>query len=150
MKPLVIVPQKPDKADHEAILDALVRYNDATSGPSGYEDVAVLLRDPDSGETIGGLWGTLSYDWLFIALLFVPQQLRGQGLGTSLMREAEQIARQRNCAGIWLDTFGFQAPDFYRGLGYELFGELPDHPRGTNRFLLRKIIVPTTESAKPA
>ena len=140
MRPLVVVSEKPEDADYQAILEALLSYNDAAAEPSGYEPVAILIRDRDRDETIGGLWGKVSYDWLFIELLFVPELLRGQKLGTQLMNAAEQLARERNCEGVWLDTHGFQAPAFYQSLGYEVFGQLPDHPRGSGRFFLRKML----------
>ena len=71
---------------------------------------------------IGGLWGRTVYDWLFVEHLFVPEHLRGRGLGTALMRKAEEVAIARDCIGVCLDTFDFNAPGFYRKLGYE---ELP-------------------------
>lgn len=67
MRPLVIVSERPEDADYKTILRALVSYNDATSEPSGYEPVGILLRDHDSDETIGGLGGKVSYDWLFLS-----------------------------------------------------------------------------------
>jgi GNAT superfamily N-acetyltransferase len=71
-------------------------------------------------------------------MLFVPEGLRGQGLGTSLIRQAEEIARARNCSGVWLDTFDFQALPFYQKLGYTIFGELKDHPRGISQYWLQR------------
>jgi GNAT superfamily N-acetyltransferase len=56
------------------------------------------------------------------------------------MNAAEQLARERKCGGIWLDTYEFQAPAFYQSLGYEVFGQLPDHPRSSGRFFLRKML----------
>jgi GNAT superfamily N-acetyltransferase len=108
------------------------------AGPSGYRTLAVLLRDRQSGETIGGLWAWSAYDWLRIDLLFVPEQLRGEGLGTRLVRQAEAVALERGLIGVWLDTFEFQALGFYQKLGYEVFGVLPDHPRGQRCFFLHK------------
>lgn len=140
MHPFVIVSEKPEDADYKTILEALVRYNDAAAEPSGYEPVAILIRDADRNETIGGLWGKLSYDWLFVELLFVPEPLRGQKHGSKLMNAAEQLARERRRVGVWLNTYEFQAPAFYQSLGYEIFGHLPDHPRGSDRFFLRKIL----------
>lgn len=139
MRPLVIVSEKPEDADYQTILEALIRYNDAAVGPSGYEPVAILIRD-DRDETLGGLWGKVSYDWLFVELLFVPELLRGQKLGTQLMNAAEQLARERKCEGIWLDTYEFQAPAFYQSLGYKVFGQLADYPRNSGRFFLRKML----------
>jgi GNAT superfamily N-acetyltransferase len=140
MRPDVVIEDKPAETDRQAILDGLVAFNNAAAGPSGYEPVAIILRDPSDGGAIGGLWGKVSYGWLFIELLFVPQHLRGQKLGVELMRKAEAVALKHGCVGIWLDTYGFQAPAFYRALGYEVFGEIADHPKGTTRFFLRKAI----------
>jgi hypothetical protein len=38
----------------------------------------------------------------------------------------------------YLDTFSFQAPDFYKKLGYEVFGELQDFPHGHQRYFMKK------------
>ena len=54
------------------------------------------------------------------------------------MRTAEEVARERGCAGIWLDTFSFQARGFYEKLGYTVFGRIDDYPPGQSRFWLRK------------
>jgi GNAT superfamily N-acetyltransferase len=134
----IIVANDPPPAEREAILDPLKAYNEAHGGPANYGTLAVLLRDVQSSETIGGLWGRSAYDWLHIELLFVPEQLRGEGLGTRLVRQAEAIARERGHIGIWVDTHDFQAPGFYQKLGYEVFGVVPDHPRGQRHFFLHK------------
>lgn len=136
---IIVSPQAED-ADQAAILDRLVAYNDAEAGPSGFENIAVLVRPRGKSETVGGLWGKVSYDWLFVELLFVPAELRNRDFGTELMRCAERIARDRNCVGVWLDTHSFQAPGFYERLGYEVFGQLPDHPRGWKRMFYRKVL----------
>ena len=132
--------QKADTADPEArqaILDGLVAYNDSKTGPNAYQPLAILITD-DSGRIIGGLWGRTVYHWLFTELLFVPESLRGQGVGRTLIVKAEQEALSRGCHSAWLDTFGFQAPGFYERMGYECFGELPDYPVGFSRFFMKK------------
>jgi GNAT superfamily N-acetyltransferase len=132
---LVVDEEVPD--GRETILGLLIDYNLRNAPPPNYQLLGILLKD-DSGRTIGGLWGRSAYEWLFVELLFVPQGLRGNGLGTTLMRQAEEIARERNCTGVWLDTFDFQALPFYQKLGYTLFGELKDHPRGISQYWLQR------------
>ena len=112
-------------------------YNRANAPDPNFEHLGLLLKS-SSGETMGGLWGRSAYEWLFVELLFVPETLRGAGVGTSLMRQAEQVARDRGCTGVWLDTFAFQALPFYQGLGFSVFGELKDHPRGISQYWLEK------------
>jgi GNAT superfamily N-acetyltransferase len=134
----IVVADDPPPAERESIRAPLSAYNEMRGGPANYRAMAILLRDAESGETIGGLWGWSVYDWFRIDLLFVPEQLRGEGLGTRLVRQAEAIARERGHIGMWVDTFDFQAPGFYQKLGYEVFGVLPDHARGHRCFFLYK------------
>ena len=130
---------EPTEADRDAILKPLVAYNAEHAGKGDYGELALLVRDA-AGEIVGGLYARSVYDWMFVELLVVPEALRGQGVGSELMARAEDAARTRGCAGIWLDTFSFQARPFYERLGYALFGSLPDHPRGHSRYFLSKLL----------
>jgi GNAT superfamily N-acetyltransferase len=138
--PNVVVTSSPDERDRAAIINGLRVYNESMAGDARYALFAVLLRDPESQDTVGGLWGHFGFDWLFVELLFVPENLRGNDLGSRLMREAELAAVEKGCVGVRLDTLGFQARAFYEKLGYEVFGVLDDHPRGSQRFSLRKLV----------
>ena len=68
----------------------------------------------------------------------VPEQHRRSDLGSRILAQAEAIARDRGCIGAWLDTYAFQAPDFYRKQGYTAFGTIDDHPRGQQRHFFQK------------
>ena len=98
------------------------------------------FRDAENGTVVGGLWAEFLNDWLHVDLLFVPESLRRSGVGTNIMRAAEALATEKQSVGIWLDTYSFQAPGFYGKLSYEIFGRLPDHPRGHERVFLRKFL----------
>lgn len=137
--PTILITDSPSSADRDAITQALVAFNDKMAGPSGFRPLAILIQD-DAGNTIGGLWGKTAYDWLVVELFVVPEQFRGQDLGSNILSRAEQIARERGCIGVWLDTYEFQALGFYRKLGYELFGTVDDHPRGSRRFFVKKLL----------
>ena len=114
-EPDIVVAAAPDDADRAAVLAALVSYNDKTVGrAAGYQPLAILIRDPDTQQTIGGLWGRSAYDWLFVEYFAVPDQFRGQDIGTRILAQAEDIARARGCIGVWLDSYSFQAPEFYK------------------------------------
>jgi GNAT superfamily N-acetyltransferase len=132
---IIVDPElKPD--DAAAIRKGLHAYNDSrVDSPDGH--LGILIKD-DAGATVGGLTAWWYYNWMFVELLFVPETLRGQDLGTQVMAKAEAYARERGMTGIWLDTFSFQARGFYEKLGYTVFGELPDYPEGHSRFFLQK------------
>ena len=61
-----------------------------------------------------------------------------RGYGYRLLTLAEDEARKRGAKSAYLDTFSFQAPDFYRQHGYQVFGELEDFPPGHQRYFFSK------------
>ncbi|MBH3404019.1 GNAT family N-acetyltransferase [Pseudomonas glycinae] len=132
--------QDPTEEQRAAILAPLRAHNIAKAGPSLYEPVALLVRD-DNDAILGGLYGHTFYRWLFIELLAVPEEGRGQGIGSKLMQMVEEFAREKDCVGIWLDTFDFQAPGFYKKLGYTECGEIVDYPLGHKRHFFQKRLI---------
>jgi GNAT superfamily N-acetyltransferase len=131
---------EPDAWDRQVIFDLLEEFNASQAGDEPERPLAVVISDSDSGRIIGGLWALTYYRWMFVELMFVPQALRGRGMGTQIMREAEEEASRRGCHGVWLETFSFQAQPFYEKLGYAPFGVVPEYPPGHRRlFMLKRI-----------
>src|SRR5271155_5019268 len=96
------VNENPAAANYAKLFLALDAFNDQASGlPEPLGKLALLIRDA-AGEPTGGLWAQTYYGWMFIQLLFLPPALRRAGLGSRLLRQAEEVARQRGCRGIWL------------------------------------------------
>jgi GNAT superfamily N-acetyltransferase len=120
------------------ILGPLVRFNETRAGAEKFHLLVIVLSHPETGEVLGGLWGETIYSHLHVDLLFVPEELRGTGIGRRLMGDAETEAIRRGCRGAWLDTFSFQARGFYERLGYAVFGTIDDCPPGHHRFFLKK------------
>jgi GNAT superfamily N-acetyltransferase len=138
----VVMPETPLPEHRETIFRLLDASNDERSGLSDpVQPLALLLREPGSEVVLGGLWGVSYWQWLFVDLVFVPEALRGQGMGSELLRRAETIAHERNCIGVWLLSFSFQAPAFYRRRGYEAFGHIADYPPGHGCTYLMKRLV---------
>lgn len=103
----------------------------------GFRRLAVFLRDR-AGRVVGGAYGSTSWNWLHVNLIWVEDQRRSEGLGRRLMDAMEAAARERGCTHAHLDTFSYQARPFYDKLGYETFATLDDFPPGHRRFFLRK------------
>ena len=130
--------------DRQAVRDSLIAYNDGAIGEGGpHGEIGLLIKD-DTGKTLGGLTATYYYNWMFVELVYVPDHLRGQGIGKRLMAGAERFAGDKGLGGIWLDTFSFQARPFYERLGYEVFGIMNDYPIGSQRFFMQKRLAPAT------
>ena len=104
------------------------RLSAAGSAPSTCATpLCIVLRDED-GQNLGGLIGDTYYGWLSVSLMYLREDLRGQGYGEKLLLRAEEKACSRGVKNVFLDTFSFQTPDFYQKLGYHIFGELVDFP----------------------
>ena len=138
----IVFEPEPLPETRAAILEGLIAYNERqTEGkypPPRF--IALALRDPETDRPVGGLTARIAYSRMFVELLYVPEDLRGHGLGAELIGKAETVARDNGCTGIWLDTFSFQAPDFYKKLGYDEFGALADYPPGFTRHYLHKTL----------
>lgn len=126
----------PDSALRQEILAPLVAYNEAAGGPSQNGLLAVTVRD-QVGTVVGGLWGRTGYGFLFIEMLALGPA-KGVGLGRQIMGIAEAEARRRKLLGMWLDTWTFQAPNFYPKFGFEECGRITDYPPGHDRIFYVK------------
>jgi GNAT superfamily N-acetyltransferase len=113
------------------------QYNTQQAGEDQAQSLCFVLRGPDE-EIVGGAIGATYWDWLHLDLMWVKEELRGRGYGHRLLTHAEDEARKRGAKNVYLDTFSFQAPEFYRRHGYQVFGELRDFPPGHQRYFLTK------------
>jgi len=126
-----------DEEIADMIGEGLDEYNVAKGGPYNHEQVWILARD-DDGSVLGGLKGHIEYSWMFVDWLWVSPVNRKGGLGTRLLGKAEAIAREHGCLGTYLETFSFQAPEFYKRHGFQEFGRIDDYPPGHATIWLKK------------
>ena len=75
----------------------------------------------EEGNLLAGLIAETFGNWLEIEYLFVKEELRGQGIGSKLLQQAETEAKNRNCRFAFVNTYQFQAPDFYKGMATRKF-----------------------------
>ena len=123
--------------DVQEIHALLKAYNLSHREPS--KDVPLgIYYENENGEKLAGLVGETFGNWLCIKYLFVSEELRGQGIGTRIMESAEQEAKSRGCKYAFVDTFSFQAPDFYRKLGYQEVFALTEYPYTGARYYYTK------------
>ncbi len=121
----------------EIIGGGISDFNTQQAGDDNGKNLCFALQGAD-GEVAGGVIGATYWDWLYVNLMWLREDLRGQGYGDRLLEMAEEEARKRGAKHSHLDTFSFQAPEFYQKHGYRVFGELADFPVGHTRYFLVK------------
>lgn len=134
----VAVDPTPSPADEQVVANGLREFNVPFIGPPNERPLAVFARD-GTGRVVGGLLGHVRWRWCYVAKLWVSAEQRGAGTGSALLAAAEGEAWARDCLGVYLDTFGYQALPFYEKQGYELYGTLEGFPPGYRQYHVRKL-----------
>ncbi len=135
--PELVMGTDPTPAEIDFLEHRLYEFNAQATGISDAQGIAVFGRDAQ-GEVVAGLCGHTWGGCCEIRQVWVHEKHRGQGMGRRLLELAEKEARRRRCVQIVLATHSFQAPGFYRKLGFEIVDSLADYPRGHQHLRLRK------------
>ena len=133
--------EQSSSSEQDYLGDKIVEFN-AQQVPflqsEPFIDLSYSLKTSDNF-CVGGVRAFL-YCWkcLYIDVLWLEEKYRHLGYGAKLIKKVEDDAIKQGCRLVHLDTFDFQAKDFYLKQGYEIFGELEDCPPGHKRIYLRK------------
>lgn len=133
------VEDNPRREDIALLDERLHEFNVAASGVDDGRRLAVFVRDA-GGEIVAGMHGWTWGGTAFVQTLWVRESLRHRGLGARILAAAEAEAVRRGCHQMHLDSHRYQAPGFYRRLGFEVIGELPGWPGDDIRIFLRKAL----------
>ena len=116
----------------------LVRsYNRSKREAAECEPLNLYVED-EHGQLLAGLVAETFGNWLEIEYLFVKEGLRGQGIGSQLLQQAESEAKKRNCRFAFVNTYQFQAPAFYQKHGYQEVFTMKDYPYTGQRHYYQK------------
>jgi GNAT superfamily N-acetyltransferase len=131
-------------AEERALLNASLLDFNKSKVPFNQDPPFITLSyglKDRAGSLIGGIIATI-YCWgcVYIDSLWIDSNYRRNGYGAMLLKKVEGEARKRDCVLVHLDTFEFQAKEFYLTHGYEIFGVLDDCPTGHSRIYLKKIL----------
>lgn len=128
-----------NKESHKAqeIGNLIRAYNRSKREEVESEPLNLYVED-EKGNLLAGLVAETFENWLEIEYLFVKEGLRGQGIGSKLLEQAENEAKNRNCQFAFVNTYQFQAPDFYKMHGYKEAFALQDYPYTGQRFYYQK------------
>ena len=101
----------------------------------------------DDEELVGGLVAEVKLGQFYIELLAVSKKHRSRQLGKRLMLIAEQKAKQLNCHHILVNTYSYQAPDFYLKVGFKELSRIVDFPlQGVDKLSFIKYLDTSAET----
>lgn len=103
-----------------------------------YEELHFHIRN-ETGQIVAGVLSTLCWNWVELDILWVDANERHKGYGTQLLLEVERLAREKGCDFIMLNTFSYQAPEFYRKHGYQLMTMIENAPTGHQHYYFKRI-----------
>jgi len=129
--------ERPQDSAWGIIGRAINEYNTQQAGDDESKVLCFALKGPDD-VIVGGVVAQIYWDWLYVDLMWIKEDLRGHGYGHRLLTMLEDEARTRGARNAFLDTFSFQAPEFYKKHGYQVFGQLQGFPAGHQRYYLTK------------
>ncbi len=131
----------PSEADLQVIGQGIKAYNrkympDAVAFEPDTR-FAAFARD-EAGAVVGGVRVNAFWNYCLIELLWLSEAVRGQGVGTRLMHLIEGHAKAKGFEYIRTETLDVQARGFYEKLGYRVYGELADFPKGHTLYCVVK------------
>ena len=135
----IIFDYNPENIDIQYIKDELRNYNSKIAGDYNSKPFNVLLTD--NNEIIGGLLGTTYWGWLHIDKFWIHKNHRNCGLGSELLKFAENKIYDDNCRYIHLFTHNIKAINFYIRNGYKIIYEFEKSSNGMIRYLITKKII---------
>lgn len=133
------ITDKIKKQDEETVFSGLLEYNLARIEDKNPKDLGVYMED-EKGGMLAGLIGNTHGNWMTVKYLWVSDNLRGQNIGSHILKKAEETAKERGCKYAFLDTFSFQAPEFYKKYGYKEKFVLEEYPVEGKRYYFTKML----------
>ena len=118
--------------------DIIDKFAEACGQPFGWDQFA--FEALDSGKKIGAVVGYRLYDWLYVEFIAVTETARGSRVGSRLLERVEALAREMELKGVALDTFRYQAPDYYAARGYVQRMVIPGKTRERDRIYFQKAL----------
>lgn len=131
----------PEQNDLDLIRDGIRAYN-RMHLPDGDVDAVGCFARNNEGKVVGGLTGEMFNNTVFVEYLWVDAGARTSGVGSKLIALLEEQVKQHGVTRLYLDTYSFQALDFYLKLGFEKVGQYSGYPAaGIDKHFLQKQIV---------
>ena len=140
MKYTIHISKKCNNNTRKSVGHLLWKYNQDTL--QNYKEpvrLEMVVKDK-RGNILGGLYGESYWGWMYVNFLVVRKEYRNMGIGLELMKQIERETLKRNLTKIRLNTFDFQAPEFYKKLGFEVAAVEEGFPEGSKTYYMQKYL----------
>ncbi len=132
----VVVASK-DTDPYKDQLDQLIKhYNQSINYSDAFDEVFYVALDED--KVIGGVYGELSNNYLYVSVIWVDDTYRGQKIASTLLEKIESYSVTKGYKRFFLETGSFQAKGFYENMGYQVTCTLYDFPKGYEMYTMIK------------
>lgn len=134
-RPQILERHEMSPAEVSALED---KFNDFNASRTGFHDAASIGFQLElHGKIVGGVAGFTWAGFCELRQLWIDEPFRRSGLGTELLNRVVAEARARNCSHIYLATYSFQAPEFYKKFGFEAVAVIDGRPPGHQDIIMR-------------
>jgi len=129
--------QNPSSEDIQQLNNGIMENALQKRGMKPIEFFGFFVRN-ENHQIVAGCAGDLLYGCLYVGQLWVSASLRKKGYGTKLMELAENLAKERACNFMAVNTMDWEALDFYRSRGFFVEFERHGFDKNSIFYFLRK------------
>jgi len=130
----------PSKTDIGFIYNKLHEFNTEFFETLKESDFCIFAKGIN-GEYIAGLYGKIIFTVININYLWVSESYRCQGLSKALIEKVEIEAKNNGVEKLFVETYTFQAVEFYSKLGFKEVGRYTDYPKsGIDKVMFQKSV----------
>ena len=134
----IVIDHDSNDVDKKAIREGILAFNKSILGKGMLEKTfSVFLKD-ENNNIHGGILAYFDSESVFVDVVWVDENSRHQGYGTQLLSATENEGCKLGCRYATLDTWSFQAEEFYLKNGYERLGEIKNYYLHHSKIFLRK------------
>lgn len=133
----IVYKENPDNQDIQSLTQGIIDYAKQKKGHEAMEPFGFFIYG-ENNQILAGCNGNIGYGWVYVDQLWVHESQRGKGYGTALMQAAEKLGKQKGCISAAVNTMDWEAPEFYKKLGYSIEFERHGLVKNSIYYYLRK------------
>ena len=131
------IKDNPSSEEQKIIRDGIIGFNQSiiNDKPNCFN---IFVKQNE--KIVGGAIIYQHRDALYIDVLWCMEECRRKGIGSKLMGMIESEAQNKSIKKLFVDTYAFQAQEFYKKHGFNIIGCAPEYLLGHDRIFMRKDI----------